>query len=86
MALTGISQLVGLLKNKNLAVRRRAAAREDAGPTAPWMSLESGNLVETVPLTVGFRGSLQVSTWVRLLHRVVVSTRATQVRFLQDLT
>ena len=42
--------------------------------------------VETVPLTVGFRGSLQVSTWVRLLHRVVVSTRATQVRFLQDLT
>ena len=48
--------------------------------------LPTGWSVETVPLTVGIRGSLQVSTWVGLLGRVGVSTGATQVRFLQDLT
>ena len=48
--------------------------------------LPTGWSVETVPLTVGIRGSLQVSTWVRLLERFGINTRATQVRFLQDLT
>ena len=48
--------------------------------------LPTGWSVETVPLTVGIRGSRQVSTWVRLLEQFGISTRATQVRFLQDLT
>ena len=48
--------------------------------------LPTGWSVETVPLTVGIRGSLQVSTWVGLLERFGISTRATQVRFLGDLT
>ena len=48
--------------------------------------LPTGWRVETVPLTVGTRGSLQVSIWVRLLEKIGISARATQVRFLQDLT
>ena len=35
--------------------------------------LPTGWRVETIPLTVGIRGSLQVSTWVRLLYRFGVA-------------
>ena len=48
--------------------------------------LPTGWSAETVLLTVGIRGSLQVSTWIRLLERFGINTRATQVSFLQDLT
>lgn len=48
--------------------------------------LPTGWIVETAPLTVGIRGSLHEPAWIRLLDRFGVSTRDTQVRFLQGLT
>ena len=45
-----------------------------------------GWVVETVPLTVGTRGSIPVSAWLMNLTRLGVSTHTTQARFLQELT
>jgi len=43
-------------------------------------------VVETVPLTIGVRGSIQKPTWRRILDRFGIETRDTQERFFHDLT
>jgi hypothetical protein len=43
-------------------------------------------VVETVPLTIGVRGSIHEPTWRRILDRFGIETRATQERFFYDLT
>ena len=46
----------------------------------------TGWAVETVPLTVGIRGSIQVSTWIQTLDRLGIRATADQQRFLHGLT
>ena len=48
--------------------------------------LPAGWVVETVPLTIGIRGSLHVPTWFRILCRFGITDRITQDHFLRDLT
>ena len=48
--------------------------------------LPVGWMVETVPLTIGIRGSLTVPTWSRILGRFGITDRITQDHFLRDLT
>ena len=48
--------------------------------------LPRGWMVETVPLTIGVRGSLHEPTWRRILDRFGIETRATQELFFHDLT
>jgi hypothetical protein len=42
--------------------------------------------VETLPLTVGIRGSIHEPSWLKILDRFGISARADQEHFLQDLT
>jgi hypothetical protein len=48
--------------------------------------LPTGWTVETVPLTVGIRGSLHEPTWRGILNRFGISPPEIQDQFLQDLT
>jgi len=48
--------------------------------------LPGGWVVETVPLTIGIRGSICKPTWVRILDRLGINTISTQEHFLRDLT
>ena len=48
--------------------------------------LPAGWVVETVPLTIGIRGSLTVPTWSKILGRFGITDRITQDHFLRDLT
>ena len=41
--------------------------------------LPAGWVVETVPLTIGIRGSLHVPTWSRILDRLGITARITSV-------
>ena len=45
--------------------------------------LPRGWVVETIPLTIGIRGSLHEPTWRRTLDRLGCSSQVTQTRFLQ---
>lgn len=48
--------------------------------------LPRGWMVETVPLTVGIRGSLPVPAWRVTLERLGIASQITQEHFLRDLT
>ena len=48
--------------------------------------LPGGWVVETVPLTIGIRGSICKPTWARILDRLGINTISTQEHFLRDLT
>jgi hypothetical protein len=48
--------------------------------------LPQGWKVETVPLTVGIRGSIHEPSWLRILDRFGISARKDQEQFLLELT
>ena len=48
--------------------------------------LPRGWTVETVPLTVGIRGSIHEPSWLKILDRFGICMRADQEQILQDLT
>ena len=48
--------------------------------------LPRGWVVETMPLTIGIRGSLHEPTWRKTLDRLGCSSQVTQTRFLQVIT
>ena len=48
--------------------------------------LPRGWVVETVPLTVGIRGSLHEPTWRGILGRFGIAAQITQKHFLRNLT
>jgi FixJ family two-component response regulator len=62
-------------------VQRYARLQTRMQALLPW-----GWVVETVPLTIGVRGSIHEPTWRRILDRFGIETRDTQERFFHDLT
>ena len=49
-------------------------------------ALPSGWTVETVPLTLGIRGSMHVPTWLKILDRLGICTKVSKDDFLPALT